>query len=102
MARLRKLCREVDLTSCHNLIAKLHDSGRLVRCYTQNIDGLQTRDRQDMNEVIFELHGTNVHLKCGRCKNRPAQPSSEFDEQLLAGGYALCPTCLNNPARKSR
>jgi NAD-dependent histone deacetylase SIR2 len=100
MARMRIACREAELTSCHVLVARLYDAKQLVRCYTQNIDGLQTRDRQDMEEVVFELHGTNVHIKCGVCNRRPIQPPSDFDEQLLSNGYAACPTCLANPARE--
>ncbi|CAE6435088.1 unnamed protein product, partial [Rhizoctonia solani] len=99
MARMRVACRAVDLTSCHLLIEKLYDTGRLVRCYTQNIDGLQTRNRQDMEEAVFELHGSNMYLKCAICKTRPVQPPPKFDEQLLSLGYAACPTCMNNPAR---
>ncbi|KAG9100163.1 hypothetical protein FRC06_004477 [Ceratobasidium sp. 370] len=100
MARMRVFSRTVSLTRCHTLITRLYDAKRLLRCYTQNIDGLQTRDRKDMEEAVFELHGTNLHLRCYTCNKRPAQPASDFDRQLLSNGYALCPSCLTNPARK--
>ncbi|KAG9123887.1 hypothetical protein FRC07_013621 [Ceratobasidium sp. 392] len=99
MTQMRISGRTVDLPSCHILAAELYDAKRLLRCYTQNFDGLQTRDRNDMDEVVFELHGTNVYLKCNICGKRPTQPSSDFDRQLLSAGYALCPNCLANPAR---
>ncbi|KAG8734192.1 hypothetical protein FRC11_009294 [Ceratobasidium sp. 423] len=99
MARMRVAFRATKPTSCHEMIARLYDNKQLVRCYTQNIDGLQTRDRKDMEEVVFELHGTNVYLKCCVCNRRPTQPPSDFDEQLLSHGYAPCPICLINPAR---
>lgn len=97
---MRRLFRVVDPTSCHALISRLFDNGRLLRCYTQNIDGLQTRDRGDMEKAVFELHGTNVHLKCHVCHRRPSEPASEFDERLLTDGYVHCPRCLDNPARE--
>ncbi|KAG8724023.1 hypothetical protein FRC09_000766 [Ceratobasidium sp. 395] len=100
LAEMRQLSRTVHATSCHDLISWLFDHGRLLRCYTQNIDGLQTRDRQDMEDVVFELHGTNIHLRCHICHLRPAEPASDFDDQILSEGYAYCPRCSANPARK--
>ncbi|KDN38119.1 hypothetical protein RSAG8_09715, partial [Rhizoctonia solani AG-8 WAC10335] len=100
MARMRMACRQTKPTTCHALIARLYDNKQLVRCYTQNIDGLQTRDRQDMEEVVFELHGTNMHVKCGVCNRRPTQSPGDFDQKLLSNGYAACPTCLSNPTRE--
>ncbi|KAI9819340.1 MAG: hypothetical protein M1832_004045 [Thelocarpon impressellum] len=46
IASLRKKIRE-DIhhtTHTHKFIRALRDGGRLVRCYTQNIDGLEARD----------------------------------------------------------
>ena len=46
IAALRKKIREdvAQTTQTHKLIRALRDGGRLVRCYTQNIDGLEARD----------------------------------------------------------
>jgi NAD-dependent SIR2 family protein deacetylase len=46
IASLRqKIKEEVQETSwSHRLIRALRDGGRLIRCYTQNIDGLEARD----------------------------------------------------------
>ena len=46
MASLRKRIREdvSHTTPVHKFIRTLRDGGRLVRCYTQNIDGLEARD----------------------------------------------------------
>ena len=53
IASLRKKIRQ-DIhhtTPTHRFIRSLRDGGRLVRCYTQNIDGLEARDGlcTDMN-----------------------------------------------------
>ncbi|KAI9805078.1 MAG: hypothetical protein M1825_000912 [Sarcosagium campestre] len=46
IASLRKKIREEvkSATPTHKFVRALRDGGRLVRCYTQNIDGLETRE----------------------------------------------------------
>ncbi|KAI9838410.1 MAG: hypothetical protein M1837_002493 [Sclerophora amabilis] len=46
IASLRKKIRDEvrQTTPTHRFIRTLRDGGRLVRCYTQNIDGLESRD----------------------------------------------------------
>ncbi|KAI9696743.1 MAG: hypothetical protein M1836_005105 [Candelina mexicana] len=46
IASLRKKIREEvgNSTTTHRFIRALRDGGRLIRCYTQNIDGLEERD----------------------------------------------------------
>jgi len=46
IASLRKKIREEvqNTTPTHKFIRALRDGGRLVRCYTQNIDGLEARE----------------------------------------------------------
>ncbi|CAE6494084.1 unnamed protein product [Rhizoctonia solani] len=73
--------------------AMLHDKGRLLRCFTQNIDGLQTRERTDMSEVVVELHGSNVHLMCHKCHRRPEQDIEELEEQIMRDGIIECSRC---------
>ncbi|KAG8732683.1 hypothetical protein FRC10_000769 [Ceratobasidium sp. 414] len=101
LTRMRVMARDVPVTNCHKLIAGLFDAGRLVRCYTQNIDDLQTRDREDMEGMVVELHGTNMYLKCFVCKQRPTQPASDFERHLAAqGARELCPDDTVGWARK--
>ncbi|KAG8736466.1 hypothetical protein FRC10_009308, partial [Ceratobasidium sp. 414] len=46
-----------------------------------------------MVKRVTEIHGTNVYLKCTRCNQRPVQPASHFDKQLLRDGTCACPNC---------
>jgi NAD-dependent SIR2 family protein deacetylase len=47
---LRQRIKEVQNTSLsHRLIKALRDGGRLMRCYTQNIDGLEGREGLETN-----------------------------------------------------
>ncbi|CUA73435.1 NAD-dependent histone deacetylase HST3 [Rhizoctonia solani] len=97
LTSMRIKAREATVPDCHRWIKQLHSLGRLVRCYTQNIDGLQTRDDNDMEDTLVELHGTNVYLKCHKCHQRPQQPTSEFDQELLKEGFAVCALCSVRP-----
>ena len=97
LTEMRITAREATLPDCHKWIERLHHLGRLVRCYTQNIDGLQTRDFDDMDDVVVELHGTNAYLKCHKCNQRPGEPTSAFDQQLLEEGSVYCTRCPIHP-----
>ncbi|KAF8595559.1 DHS-like NAD/FAD-binding domain-containing protein [Ceratobasidium sp. AG-I] len=93
MTEMRIKARQTTITSCHSLISALFDAGRLLRCYTQNIDGLQTRDRSDMVEVVLEMHGSNSELVCLKCHERPPGRAADFDNVFLDNGFAVCPRC---------
>ncbi|ORY35391.1 DHS-like NAD/FAD-binding domain-containing protein [Naematelia encephala] len=43
MTRLAELADRADPTAFHRWLKDIDDSGRLVRCYTQNIDGLESK-----------------------------------------------------------
>lgn len=90
---MRVAARDAQLRSCHLLIERLFDCSRLVRCYTQEVDGLQTRNRADMKEVVVELHGNNLYLKCSSCNQWPQEASSVFDNALIRDGTARCSRC---------
>lgn len=51
IASLRKQIHEKvkRTTAAHRFIRKLRDTGKLVRCYTQNIDGLESREGLNTN-----------------------------------------------------
>ncbi|KAG8722681.1 hypothetical protein FRC08_014426 [Ceratobasidium sp. 394] len=84
----------------HLLTKQLYAAGRLLRCYTQEVNGLHTRDCPGMTNRVVEIHGTNAHLRCSNCHQRPNQPTTDFDEQLLRDGHAPCTRC--NVSRHGR
>ncbi|KAG8728803.1 hypothetical protein FRC10_004564, partial [Ceratobasidium sp. 414] len=96
MARLRTDARSAEPTTCHAVIAKLFDGGRLRRCYTQNIDGLQTRGRSDMSNTVLELHGSNARLLCHKCGKPSTEDALCLDERLIENGEARCLDCRRN------
>lgn len=93
MGALRVSSRAANPTACHRYIAKLHELGRLLRCYTQNIDGLQTRNWPHMNNIVLELHGSIHGLQCSRCGQSSDSAAQDIDEDLIRDGYAHCTKC---------
>jgi NAD-dependent SIR2 family protein deacetylase len=93
MVRLRRLVRDTNPTKCHDFICQLYDTGRLLQCFTQNINGLQTRERRDMSEVVVELHGNNAHLVCHKCQRQPQEDIEWLDERIMREGKVCCSFC---------
>ncbi|KAG8735604.1 hypothetical protein FRC10_010358, partial [Ceratobasidium sp. 414] len=95
MTKLRIHARAAPITCFHQLVSRLDDIFRLQRCYTQNFDGLQTRDFPSLASKVFELHGSNDQLHCFACSQQPTDPVSSFDSRFLEHGLVECPNCQN-------
>ncbi|KAB5589101.1 hypothetical protein CTheo_7463 [Ceratobasidium theobromae] len=93
MGTFRTKIRVAQPTHCHKYITMLHETGRLLRCYTQNIDGLQTRGRPDMLKVILELHGNIEQLRCNRCGQVSEDDPQDLDRCLIEAGFVQCKKC---------
>ncbi|KAG8768460.1 hypothetical protein FRC12_005546 [Ceratobasidium sp. 428] len=81
-------------TQGHRYVGDLHRSERLLRCYTQNIDGILVRPSLGVQSRVLELHGRN-ELKCHRCNLPPLGDLDELDRRLVGEGIAWCvrPEC---------
>ena len=55
-------------TITHHFIKYLHDKKILLRCYTQNIDGLERLAGLD-DEKLVEAHGTFATSRCIKCRD---------------------------------
>lgn len=53
-------------TRVHNFIRSLDDQGCLLRCYTQNIDGLERKAGLPAERLV-EAHGTMCEARCSDC-----------------------------------
>lgn len=99
MAALRKSIVNAHPTPTHSFIRHLKEKGRLLRCYTQNIDGLESREGLNISMEgglrdvdVVQLHGDIHQLKCTQCCK--SYPWDEELEELLAQGEApSCPAC---------
>merc|ERR1712226_1163403 len=56
-------------TLAHRFVELLHaKTGKLVRVYTQNIDGLEDQCSQIPEDKVIPVHGTMDRAECARCK----------------------------------
>jgi NAD+-dependent protein deacetylase SIR2 len=110
-AALHKKIQSIEPSETHHWLRHMKDSGRLVRCYTQNIDNLESRvglrtewesevegATGDLGErcMVMQLHGSISSL---RCTNPSCDYTSEWTNEVLAaalrGETALCPRCVS-------
>lgn len=120
MASLRdEVLKVKDSTPTHKFIRTLADSGKLLRCYTQNIDGLEERDglitdlscgrgkrkrpspvgamedtrtREEKGCQVVQLHGELRNLRCTQCRNLTSY-DKESIKSLSDGSPPPCPAC---------
>ncbi|KAI1632770.1 DHS-like NAD/FAD-binding domain-containing protein [Biscogniauxia mediterranea] len=96
---LSHLTRNAKPTPFHHLIASLAKEGRLLRLYTQNVDGLDTSMPPLATTVplntkgpwpkTIQLHGGLEKMVCSKCSE-----ISQFDGSLFEGPEApLCKGC---------
>jgi len=71
----------------HKLLALLEKNNMLLRCYTQNIDGLEEDAGVTSKRVVY-AHGSLRWATCSKCKRRSERKDMEDD--ILAGRVALC------------
>ncbi|KAI8629436.1 DHS-like NAD/FAD-binding domain-containing protein [Xylariaceae sp. FL1651] len=96
---LSQLVKKAEPTPFHHLLASLAKEGRLLRLYTQNVDGLDT-SMQPLGTVVplqpkgpwprtIQLHGGLEKMVCSKCNE-----ISQFDASLFEGPQApLCKGC---------
>lgn len=72
----------------HHFLAALHASGKLLRVYTQNVDGLERRVGLPYASVV-QCHGTMETVRCMRC--RVGFPSSIIAPAVRERRVARCP-----------
>ncbi|KAF2241332.1 DHS-like NAD/FAD-binding domain-containing protein [Trematosphaeria pertusa] len=99
---LSELTRKARPTNFHLLLAKLAKEGRLLRLYTQNIDGIDVAleglntqvplPEKDPWPKTIQLHGGFDKMVCSKCHGiSPLQA-----EKFIGPEPPACPTCLEN------
>ncbi|KAK9355442.1 DHS-like NAD/FAD-binding domain-containing protein [Lipomyces doorenjongii] len=97
MARLRSCILSARSTAVHKFIKHLYDCNRLLRCYTQNIDGLEGQDGlrlgvEGKSADVVQLHGDIHMLKCTMCGLKVSW-SQEYFDALENGNVPECRNC---------
>ncbi len=96
---LSNLTRNAQPTMFHHMLATLAEEGRLLRLYTQNVDGIDTSLEPLATHVplnpkgpwpkTIQLHGGLEKMVCTKCGTL-----SDFDSKLFDGPEApLCKPC---------
>lgn len=100
VSKLSQLSENAEPTLFHRLLARLSTEGRLLRLYTQNVDGLESKLPPLATTVplshkapwpkTIQLHGGLAKMMCQKCRQ-----ISDFKEELFRGSMPpQCPDCL--------
>jgi len=98
---LSKLVSDAKPTAFHEMLATLASEGRLLRLYTQNVDGIDTSlpplassvplDRRGPWPRTIQLHGSLEKMVCSKCNTL-----KDFDPALFEGPIPpLCLVCMD-------
>ena len=74
----------------HAFIKSLHDQGKLLTNYTQNIDNLEELAGIPDSKMI-QCHGSFRTATCIRCRHRV--PGNKISGIILSGGIPRCERC---------
>ena len=105
--KLSGMSADAKPTLFHRLLARLSTEGRLMRLYTQNVDGLENvlpplRSQVPLNHKApwpqtIQLHGGLEKMVCQKCRT-----ISDFQPHLFDGPVPpLCPECVQNDALRT-
>ena len=97
--KLARMSKRAKPTPFHNMLARLATEGRLLRLYTQNVDGLETQIPPLQTDVplphkgpwpqTVQLHGGLEKMMCQKCRE-----IMDFDPILFDGAETpTCPRC---------
>ncbi|KAJ3408905.1 hypothetical protein HDV05_004692 [Chytridiales sp. JEL 0842] len=100
MAELKALVDSANVTPTHEFVRKLEGWGKLMRCYTQNIDSIESRlalstDLSNPKSVrVVQLHGDLDHVTCTHCKTL-FPFNTTHTTTFLTGTAPDCPSCIS-------
>jgi NAD-dependent histone deacetylase SIR2 len=67
IGNLKKRVMNANATETHYFINELASGGKLLRCYTQNIDGLEKLVGLNLGTNVVQLHGDLDSVSCTCC-----------------------------------
>jgi len=95
MALLHQEILSAEPTPTHKFIRNMHEQQRLVWCYTQNFDGIESKVGLLINEPrgqLYQLHGDIHTLQCNYCDD-VRKYTKEWMDLLQDGMAPKCPEC---------
>ena len=109
LIEIRNKAKSEDLvqTDTHRFLQLLRKTGKLQRCYTQNLDGLEARvglnaDIESRDCEVVQLHGNLDSLRCSYCSHFTSWDCVR-ETALASGEVVSCPECASRvEERRSR
>jgi len=86
MKSLRQQILSAEPTPTHKFIRSMDINKKLVRCYTQNFDSLESKAGLEIGGKVIQLHGNILTVRCMKCRavtEYPREGAGPFD----------CPEC---------
>ena len=103
IAELSIACAAAKPTKTHHFLSKLESKGKLLRSYTQNVDGLERRiglesggrgkGLKKKGTRNVELHGDLGRVRCVLCM-ADFEARREWVEMFRDGSAPQCPACV--------
>ncbi|WVQ72472.1 hypothetical protein IAR50_002025 [Cryptococcus sp. DSM 104548] len=103
IAELSLSCNQAKPTRTHRFIETLHEKKKLMRSYTQNVDGLERRmglesggrgkGLKKLGTKNVELHGDLGRVRCVLCFS-DYEATAEYVEMFREGEAPECPSCM--------
>ena len=107
MAELTSKSLNAAPTNFHKWLGELHNMGKLLRVYTQNIDGLEMKAglatypnqqagprMQTSSNCCISLHGSLQRLRCISCSDTFL--TETYIDLLHQGVFPRCSTCIKS------
>lgn len=110
MSNLYSSTLNANPTTTHQFIHNQISKNKVLRCYTQNIDGLESRlglnmkfDNRSCSTIlqkwksmeVVQLHGNLNELSCTRC-GKTTEWIQNYQKELLNGELPECLMCLES------
>ena len=108
LMEIRNKAKSEDLvqTDMHRFLQVLRRSGKLQRCYTQNLDGLEARaglnaDIESKDCDVVQLHGNLDSFRCSYCRHLTNWDGVR-ETALASGEIVSCPECASRVEERRR
>ncbi|KAG9100871.1 hypothetical protein FRC06_003590 [Ceratobasidium sp. 370] len=101
MAGFRKQARTAPPTNFYRFLHRVFREQRVKRCFTQNIDGLETQGYVGPQPRITMICGDNRMLRCPTkaCRQVDTRHATSIDSKLLLGETVICASCSEESTR---
>lgn len=103
-ASMQRLTSQAEPTVTHKLAKKLAKTGKLLRCYTQNIDALEVKAGLAYATAVKEGHVVQLHGNVHRVRcacGWQGECTKEVTDDFAEGDAAPCPACDDRGALMS-